>query len=131
MRRLYKNQFDRKIFGVIGGLGLYFQIDANLLRLIFIAFLATPLFPLLALIYVVLALVIPEGGRIMIINPGKKLLRSTSNRKIAGVCGGLGHYFKIEPVFIRLIFLILTFTPFFVPTIVTYIAGALIVPEGD
>lgn len=33
----------------------------------------------------------------------KKLFRSTKNRMIAGVCGGLAEYFNIDPSIIRLI----------------------------
>ncbi len=38
--------------------------------------------------------------------PYKKLWRSRLNRKIAGVCGGLGDYFEIDPLWIRLIFVV-------------------------
>jgi len=37
----------------------------------------------------------------------KKLTRSMSNRKIAGVCGGLGEYFNVDPLVFRIIFLVL------------------------
>ena len=37
----------------------------------------------------------------------KKLFRSKNDRKIAGVCGGLGEYFNIDPTLIRILFLIL------------------------
>jgi phage shock protein PspC (stress-responsive transcriptional regulator) len=33
-----------------------------------------------------------------------KLMRDTYNQQVAGVCAGLGNYFKIDPVIIRLIF---------------------------
>ena len=36
----------------------------------------------------------------------KKLYRSTDNRWIAGVCGGLGKFFGMDPTIWRLIFLI-------------------------
>jgi len=39
----------------------------------------------------------------------KKLYRSATDRKIAGVCGGLGEYFKIDPVIPRITFVILLF----------------------
>ena len=40
-------------------------------------------------------------------NPAyKKLFRSRKERKIAGVCGGLAFYFKVDPFFIRLIFIL-------------------------
>ena len=32
----------------------------------------------------------------------KRLYRSVTNRKICGVCGGLGEYFNIDPTLIRL-----------------------------
>ncbi len=35
----------------------------------------------------------------------KKFYRSSTNKIIAGVCGGLGEYFSIDPVIIRLIFI--------------------------
>jgi phage shock protein C len=34
-----------------------------------------------------------------------RLYRSTSDRAIAGVCGGLAHYFKIDPALVRILFL--------------------------
>jgi phage shock protein C len=34
----------------------------------------------------------------------KRLYRSESNRMLAGVCGGLGDYFKIDPTIVRLLF---------------------------
>jgi len=35
----------------------------------------------------------------------KRLHRPTEDRKIAGVCAGLGEYFELDPVFFRLFFL--------------------------
>jgi phage shock protein PspC (stress-responsive transcriptional regulator) len=37
----------------------------------------------------------------------KRLYRSTTDRKIAGVAGGLADYFEIDPLLIRLVFIIL------------------------
>jgi phage shock protein C len=39
----------------------------------------------------------------------KKLYRSRSDRMIGGVCGGLGAYLNTDPVWIRLLFVILLF----------------------
>jgi phage shock protein C len=36
-----------------------------------------------------------------------RLYRSTSDRTIAGVCGGLGKYFSVDPTMVRLVFLLL------------------------
>ena len=37
----------------------------------------------------------------------KKLYRSREDKVIAGVCGGLGRYFNIDPVLFRIIFVVL------------------------
>ncbi|MBQ6238354.1 MAG: PspC domain-containing protein [Bacteroidales bacterium] len=39
-------------------------------------------------------------------NGYKKLTRSTSDRRIAGVCGGLAQYLNIDPTVVRIIFLV-------------------------
>jgi phage shock protein C len=39
----------------------------------------------------------------------KKLWRSRKDRKIAGVCGGLGAYFGVDPVLIRILFIFFLF----------------------
>lgn len=38
--------------------------------------------------------------------PYKKLWRSRQDRKIAGICGGLGNYFHIDPLWMRLLFVL-------------------------
>ncbi|MGM0446600.1 MAG: PspC domain-containing protein [Bacillota bacterium] len=57
----------------------------------------------------------------------KKLYRSRENRVIGGVCGGVGEYFEIDPVIVRIILLLL----FFVGGIgfITYIIAWIIIPE--
>jgi len=39
----------------------------------------------------------------------QRLFRSSSNRLIAGVCGGLGKFFAVDPTIVRLVFLLLLF----------------------
>lgn len=40
---------------------------------------------------------------------GRRLYRSETERLIAGVCGGLAEYFDIDPVVIRLLWVLFTF----------------------
>lgn len=40
----------------------------------------------------------------------KQIYRSRDNRMIAGVCGGLGEYFKIDPSIVRLLWVFAAFT---------------------
>lgn len=57
----------------------------------------------------------------------KKLYRSRSNRKICGVCGGIGEYINIDPTVIRLLWI---FFGFFWVGIVAYILAVIVVPEN-
>ena len=57
----------------------------------------------------------------------KKLYRSKDDRKIAGVCGGLGEYFDIDPTIIRLIWLAMLFAVG--SGVLAYIIAWIIVPE--
>ena len=36
----------------------------------------------------------------------KRLYRSQRNRVIAGVCGGIGEYFNLDPVVVRILWLV-------------------------
>lgn len=58
----------------------------------------------------------------------KRLYRSRQDRLIAGVCGGLGDYFNMDPVWVRLIFVILLLAGG--TTLVVYIILWIIVPEA-
>ena len=41
------------------------------------------------------------------VTPVKRLTRSSIDKKIAGVCGGLAEYFDIDPTLIRVLWLLL------------------------
>src|SRR5437868_15290061 len=41
--------------------------------------------------------------------PRRQLQRSRSDRVVAGVCGGLGDYFDVDPVIFRIAFVVLAF----------------------
>ncbi|MGJ9457604.1 PspC domain-containing protein [Oceanobacillus sp. CF4.6] len=63
MKRLYRSTSNKMMSGVLGGLGEYFNIDATLLRLIFVVLLI-PSFMTFALVYLVAALIIPKEEEI-------------------------------------------------------------------
>jgi phage shock protein C len=42
-------------------------------------------------------------------SPYKKLHRSRKEKMIAGVCGGLANYFKIDPTIVRIVFILFFF----------------------
>jgi len=59
----------------------------------------------------------------------KKLYKSKENKVWCGVIGGIGEYFNVDPVILRVIWiLIVVFTGFF-PGLIAYLFVALIVPK--
>jgi phage shock protein C len=58
----------------------------------------------------------------------KRLYRSTSNKMIAGVCGGIAEYFNIDPVIVRII-AVLLLLPGGLPGFVPYVILWVIVPK--
>jgi phage shock protein C len=57
----------------------------------------------------------------------KRLYRSRNDRVVAGVCAGLGHYFNLDPVLIRVIAVVLGFMSFGT-LLLLYLVLALIIP---
>jgi len=58
----------------------------------------------------------------------KKLFRSQHNKKIAGICGGLGELMDVDPTIVRLAVVVLTLATGVLPFLVGYIAAWWIVP---
>jgi phage shock protein C len=58
--------------------------------------------------------------------PVRRLYRSRKDRIIAGVCGGIGEYFAVDPNIIRIIWLLVGLTG---TGIVAYILAWAIIPE--
>lgn len=58
----------------------------------------------------------------------KRLYRSRTNSVIAGVCGGLGEYFEVDPVIVRVFYLLATVFTGVIPGILGYIIVMLMVP---
>lgn len=56
----------------------------------------------------------------------KKLYRSETNKMLAGVCGGIGEYFNIDPTIIRVAWAILSVCGG--AGILAYIICAIIIP---
>jgi len=58
----------------------------------------------------------------------KRLYRSRHERKLAGVCAGLGEYLGVDPTIVRILYLLGTVITGFFPGIFIYFALALIMP---
>lgn len=60
----------------------------------------------------------------------KRLYRSRTDRMIAGICGGMGAVYEIDPTLIRLGLIFLGLATGVVPLLVAYVVGAIIIPLG-
>lgn len=56
----------------------------------------------------------------------KKLKKSSTDRKICGVCGGIAEYINMDPTIVRLIWAILACTG---TGIIAYIIAAIVMPD--
>ncbi len=60
----------------------------------------------------------------------KKLTRST-NKVLAGVCGGIAEYFEIDPTLVRVAYAALSIFSAGFPGILLYIVMWILMPEGS
>ncbi len=58
----------------------------------------------------------------------KKLYRSSDNRIFAGICGGLGEYFDVDPTVVRVVYVLLSLLTAFMGVLV-YIILLFIIPK--
>jgi phage shock protein C len=58
----------------------------------------------------------------------KKIFRSRNDKMLAGVCGGIGNYFQVDPSFIRIGWVLATFFSFGIGILV-YILLIIVFPE--
>ena len=59
----------------------------------------------------------------------KRLYKSDTNKVFAGVIGGVGEYFEIDPTLPRLAYLLLAILTAFVPAVIGYLIAMVIVPK--
>jgi len=61
----------------------------------------------------------------------KKLYRSRTNKKLAGVLGGLGQYFGIDPTILRILFVLFLIGTGGFPLGFIYLICIFIIPYDD
>ncbi len=108
MKKLHLSSREKMISGVCGGLSESMGIDVMIIRAVFVISLFLGGTGLLA--YLILMVVLPKDNNeeYVVIEDAespKRLYRSWENRMIAGVCGGIAAYLKLDPSLMRLVFL--------------------------
>ncbi len=59
----------------------------------------------------------------------KRLMRSRTDKKIAGICAGLAQYFDLDVTLVRIVSIFLTLATGVCPGVVTYLLAWIIVPS--
>lgn len=59
----------------------------------------------------------------------KKLYKSNTNKIFAGVIGGIGEYFDVDPVLLRILWLLILVATGVFPGLLAYLIAIFIVPK--
>jgi len=120
-QKLTRDKQDKMIAGVCSGIANYFNIDPVITRLIFIVGTVS-VYPFF-LLYILLWIIAPYGKESKKYTFKNTLKRDKQSKMIGGVCSGISNYFEIDPMIIRLIFVVGMFSayPFFLLYIVLWI----------
>jgi phage shock protein PspC (stress-responsive transcriptional regulator) len=103
-RRLTRDAKNQVFGGVCSGIANYFNIDPLIVRIIFVV--VAMAFGTGILAYIIMWVAVPSSTSGEIGAPRRKLYRDPDDKIIAGVGGGLGSYFGINPWIPRAIFLL-------------------------
>ena len=63
-------------------------------------------------------------------NGTRRLTRSTHDRMLAGVCGGIADYFDVDSTLVRVAFVLLSVLSAAFPGLLVYLVLWLVVPEA-
>jgi len=138
-RRLYRSATDQTIAGVLGGFAEYLEMDSTMLRVVFVLVTVFTGVVFGAIAYLVAWVVMseePSGRAARTPAPAtaggtKRLTRSVTNRKWAGVCGGLGEYLDVDPTIVRIIWVVLSIVPgSIIGGLIVYLLAWMVMPEA-
>lgn len=132
-RRLTRHPSEGKLAGVCAGIAAYFELDVTVVRLAWVILSIVPGMILGGVLaYVAAWLLMPEpavAGAASARGPQKRLRRAATDKKIAGVCGGVAEFFEVDSTAVRLLWAILTVLPgAIVCGLLAYVLAWLVMP---
>lgn len=109
-RRLMRRPDGGKIAGVCAGLAEYFDADPTLVRAAWVVLSIWPGAIVLGVVaYLAAWILMPRAeGAVAATVSGRRLTRSVTDKRIAGVCGGLAEYFDVDTTIVRVSWVILS-----------------------
>jgi phage shock protein PspC (stress-responsive transcriptional regulator) len=132
IRRLTRSRTNGTIAGVCAGFADYFGVDVVLVRLLFVILSIAGAIIGGVIVYLAAWLIMPEGDDQPVPAADRRVLRrSTTDRQIAGVCGGMAEYFQVDVTAVRLLWVIASiFCGMIIGGVIAYALAWLIVPSA-
>ena len=132
-RRLTRRPAEGKLGGVCAGLADYFEADVTLVRAIWVVLSIWPGAIVLGVIaYIAAWILMPRAEGADAVTPSRRrVVRSITDKRIAGVCGGLAEYFDVDPTIVRLSWVVLSIVAGAVVFgIIAYLVAWFIIPPA-
>ena len=132
VRRLTRSRTRGTIAGVCAGMADYFGVDIVLMRLVWVLLTIAGAIIGGVILYVAAWVIMPEGDDLPVPTDERRLRRSTTDRQLAGVCGGLAEYFQIDSTAVRLAWVVLSiFCAAVIGGVIAYLLAWLIIPASS
>ncbi|MBI2188129.1 MAG: PspC domain-containing protein [Acidobacteria bacterium] len=112
-RRLTRRPAEGKLGGVCAGIAAYLNTDPTVVRLLWVILSVVPGVIIGGVIAYAVAWILLPSDAAAAPRPAtvRRLQRSATNRKIAGVCGGLADYFDVDSTLVRIAAVVLAIYP--------------------
>ncbi|HTK30247.1 MAG TPA: PspC domain-containing protein [Vicinamibacterales bacterium] len=129
-RRLVRLPSEGRLAGVCAGIAAYLETDVTVVRLAWIVLSIVPGGVIGGVLAYLAAWIIMPASSEPAALPKPRLTRSLSDRRLAGVCGGIAAYFEIDATVVRVIWAVLTIVPgAIVCGVVAYLVAWIVLPD--
>ena len=131
IRRLTRSRTNGTIAGVCAGLANYYGVDVVLVRLLFVILSIAGAIIGGVIVYVAAWIIMPDGDDQPVVADKRVLRRSTTDKWMAGICGGMAEYFQVDAALVRLVWVIGSiFCGAIIGGILVYALAWIIIPRS-
>ncbi len=127
-KRFHLSERDKKIAGICGGIAEYLEVDSTLVRVIVVAAaLVTGVFPFVVgylIAWIIMTSQASDGKKTT-----KRLYLSETDKKIAGICGGIAEYMDVDPTIVRVVAVVGAILTGVLPFVIGYLIAWMIIPS--
>lgn len=132
-RRLTRRPAEGKLGGVCAGIAAYLNTDATVVRLLWVILSVVPGVIIGGVVAYAVAWVLLPAEAAALPRPAaaRRLRRSSTDRRIAGVCGGLAEYFGVDSTLVRIAAVVLAIYPgAIICGVLVYLLAWFVIPSA-